>query len=185
MIVPMNESHVPQVVELHANHVKSLLAEFGRRFCRSFYLEAVHSSNCIGFVDVEGGRVRGFVLGALNNSTLFSSWSLRFKMLCALAVRPRLLGRILFHLTAGFAAAPEILYEAVDPADRRQGIATRLTLAVAEAYRVRGVTRYEIRIDRDNIPNLTRHCKLGARIVREFIEDGEPRYLLDSALEMQ
>lgn len=185
VIVPLSESHLPQVVELHVHHVKSMLADLGRPFCRAFYLHAVHSPNCLGFVDFERGHVRGFILGALDNSTLFSAWSLRLKLLRILAVRPALWSRFLFHLTAHFSPAPEILYEAVDPAWRRQGIATGLTQALAEAYRERGITRYEIRIDRDNLPNLARHCKLGAHIVREFIEDGVPRYLLDSEPEMQ
>lgn len=185
MIVPISESHLPQVVELHVRHVKSMLADLGPSFCRAFYQHAVQSPNCLGYVDLERGNVRGFILGALDNSTLFSAWPLRLKLLLALAIRPVLWSRFLFHLTAHFSPAPEILYEAVDPAWRRQGIATRLTLALADAYRTRGITRYEIRIDRDNLPNLARHCKLGAHIVREFIEDGVPRYLLDSEPEMQ
>nr|CAX69020.1 hypothetical protein with GCN5-related N-acetyltransferase domain [uncultured bacterium] len=180
MIVPMTAEHLEQVAALHTRHVKSLLADLGPRLCRAFYATALRSPNCLGFVDVEGGHVRGFALGALDNSRLFTDWRLRLKLLRALVGKPALITRILFHLKGDLAPAPEILYEAVDPSFRRQGIATALTLALVEGFRARGVAHYEIRVDKTNQANLARHCKLGARIVREFDEDGIARYLLDN-----
>lgn len=185
MIAPMTREHVEQVAELHHRTIKSLLTDLGWRVCRSFYAHAVNSGNCLGFVDIENGRVRGFAIGALDNSILFKAWGLRLALLPALARHPGVLRRLMFHLGHEMPAAPEVLYEAVDPRDRRQGIATALSRRLADAFLEHGMTRYEVRIDRDNMPNLSRHCKLGARIVREFQEDGISRYLLDRQLDLR
>lgn len=185
MIVPMREEHAAQVADLHQRYIDSLLSRLGPGVCQSFYLHALRRPECFGFVDLEAGRVRGFVLGATDNSRLFSAWSLRLSILRSLARRPAIARRILFHLSGELDPAPELLYEAVGPQWRRRGIATALTLALREGYRSRGVERYEIRVDRDNIPNLARHRKLGARIVREFSEGSIERYLLDSPVEIR
>ena len=182
MIVPMEQKHVAQVADLHYRCVKSLLSVLGRRTCRAFYDQALVSRNCFGFVDEECGVVRGFAIGAIDNSCLFVHWRLRLELIRAFIYRPLLLRRVLFHFKGDLAPAPEILYEAVEPAFRRRGIATALTRALCQAFLDRGISHYEVRIDKDNIPNLARHRKLGASVVQEFIEDGISRYLLDKNL---
>ena len=178
----MEQRHVEQVAGLHHACIHSLLSDLGPRLCRQFYRLALRSPNCFGFVDEDGGQVRGYAMGALDNSRLFTGWGLRLALLGALMRRPALLPRLMFHVRGEFAPAPELIYEAVATQFRRQGIATALSRALAEAFRTRGVSRYEIRIDRANEPNLARHRKLGARIVREYQEGGVSRYLLDSTL---
>lgn len=186
MIVPMHPNHVPQVGQLHFFNIKSLLTSLGLPLCRSFYAHALSLPECFGFVDEEDGLVRGFALGTLDNSRLFAHGRIRLAVLRALASHPAALRGLLFHLGGHtFPPAPELLYEAVAPRWRRQGLATHLTEALGQAFRSRGISHFEIRIDRDNLPNLERHRKLGAHIVREYFESGLPRYLLDKNLDLQ
>lgn len=185
MIVPMSLEYVDQVARLHRQCLHSLLTDLGPRLCRDFYRQALRSPNCLAFIDVEKGRVRGFAVGALDNSRLFQAWPLRLALLGALCRHPARLPHLLFHVSNDLPPAPEVIYEAVAPEHRRQGIATSLSHALHEAFRQRGVTRYEIRVDRDNLPNLARHLKYGARVFREFREHGVQRCLLERTIEPQ
>lgn len=178
MILPLKIEHASQVARLHHQCIKSLLSDMGERVCRIFYEQALRSDRNFGFVDFESGRVRGFTLGTLDNSRLFEGIRIRAVVMLALAQRPWLFRRILFHLKAHFAPAPEALYEAVDPLFRRQGIASGLYAALDGAFRGKNVPFYEIRIDADNEANLRARQKMGAIVKDTFFEDGLQRYRL-------
>jgi GNAT superfamily N-acetyltransferase len=174
----MRQEHVLQVAEIHHRNIKSLLTDLGPRMCRAFYRSALESPRNFGFVDVEDGRVRGFALGTTDNSRLFRAPRLRAQLLLALLRRPFAIRRLLSHFRGFFQPGAEALYEAVDPAFRRQGIATNLYKALHENFRENHVRSYEIRIDADNAANLSLRQKLGARIENEFVENRLRRYRL-------
>lgn len=178
MIIPMEKEHSKEVAELHLKYTKSLLSDLGRRMCVTFYEIALSSDNNFGFVYIENSKVLGFIIGTKDNSQLFKSLRIRIEICLALLSRPYLIKKLFSNLTNKFPPAPEGLYSAVDVSARRKGIGMKLYMELNEAFRERGITYFESRIDADNLPALILRRMLGAKVIEEFMEYGRRRLKL-------
>ena len=183
MIVPIEKKHAREIAELHHKYTRSLLKDLGRRMCIVFYETELKSENNFGCVYVENSKVLGFILGTKNNSRLFKSPRILVELFFALCRKPILIKRFIFQIINKFPPAPEVAYIAVDLIFRGKGIGTQLLLTQHEAFRERGITYYEAKVDADNIPSLLLFKKLGAKIKNEFIENGIRRFRLQNKID--
>ncbi len=183
MIVPIERKYARGIAELHHKYTRSLLRDLGRRMCIVFYETELKSENNFGFVYVENSKVLGFILGTKDNSRLFKSPRILLELAFALLKKPWLIRRPVFHVVKEYQATPEVAYIAVDLPFRGKGIGTQLLLTQQEAFRERGITYYEAKVDADNVPSLLLFKKLGAETKNEFMENGIRRFRLQTKIE--
>ena len=71
MIIPIENKHVKEIADLHCKYINSLLKEFGRHVCETFYQNAITVKYNFGYVYIKDSKVLGFVLATTNNSYIF------------------------------------------------------------------------------------------------------------------
>ena len=175
----MEKKHAKEVAELHYLYIRSLLRDLGKRMCMAFYQTELQSDNNFGFIYAENSKVLGFTFGTKDNSQLFKNPRIRLELYFALLKKPWLALKLTFHLNNRIPPAPERLYSATDLKIRGKGIGRKLHIALHQAFKKRGISFYEIRVDGDNRPNLVLSQKLGAKIKEEFMENGIRRFRLE------
>ena len=161
MIIPLAAEHVDQVVKLHCATLTGLLSELGEDAARSFYLGCVETGAAIGFVDVQEGEVRGFVLGSVHPDKLkravirCNPLGTLGGMFLGILRRPAALAWLLRSFKGpdegGYdTREPELTYLAVSPACRKSGIGGSLVDAFTRAMRGAGIPAYELSVDENN-----------------------------------
>jgi ribosomal protein S18 acetylase RimI-like enzyme len=161
MIVPLGPEHIGQVARLHRAALKGLLFELGEAAARAFYSGCVRTGSAAGFVYIQKGEVRGFVLGSVRPDRLKRA-----------ILRSNPIGTLtgvflgIFHRPAALALLvksvrgpdegsydprePELTYLAVAADCRTSGIGGSLVDAFTKAMRDAGVPGYELSVDDDN-----------------------------------
>jgi ribosomal protein S18 acetylase RimI-like enzyme len=185
--------HVDAVARLHVATLTGLLASLGLRAARAYYAGAVRSPLMIGFVGVEGGTVRGFVLGSMQPAR-FRADVVRANRIAVLvglglgiARRPSVLRLLLPGAGPGEGAydprQPELTYLAVTPEGRGSGVGRRLVAAFGDGARQAGAQSYELSVDNDNQAAIGFYERLGFRLIGRYHEFGTEhrRYRLDLA----
>jgi ribosomal protein S18 acetylase RimI-like enzyme len=181
MIVPLRPEHVDQVARLHCSALTGLLSELGEPAARAFYSGCVRTGSAVGFVELEDGKVRGFVLGSVRPDRLKRdvmrinpAGTLVGIVLGALR-RPTALVRLVKSFRGpdegGFdPAQPELTYLAVSPECRKSGIGGSLVDAFTKAMREAGVPAYELSVDDDNERASALYEKRGFKTVGSYRE---------------
>ncbi len=160
-IVPFGPEHAEQVAALHCAALTGLLTELGLPAARAYYAGCARAGSAIGFVHVQGGKVRGFVLGSVDPERLRRAAALAspLRTLAGIflgALRrpgslPRLIGSFRGPDEGGFdRAAPELTYLAVAPERRGSGLGGQLVDAFTRALRGAGISAYELSVDEEN-----------------------------------
>ena len=161
MIAPLGPEHVDQVAKLHCAALTGLLSELGETAARAFYTGCVRTGASAGFVDLQQGEVRGFVLGSVHPGKVKRAVAgdnpagILAGLLRGVLRRPAALGWILksFHGPdeGGYdGESPELTYLAVSSASRGSGIGKSLVAAFTRAMREAGVPAYELSVDDAN-----------------------------------
>ncbi len=176
----MNVSHVERVAEIHAAALPGdFLPSLGVRFLSVFYRAALESKAAFGFVQTEGDRVSGFVLGSVDTGQLFRRVILRaavplgWSALPAVLRRPALLARVaetfLYpHREASAPEKAELVVIAVDSQRRSRGSGQALVQALDEAFLAQGVQSYKVTVLQSN-PGANRfYQRLGFCLAGEF-----------------
>src|SRR5262245_48061640 len=146
MIVRMSHEHVDEMARLHCESLKGLLQRLGPPAARAYYTGAVRTDAAIGLVDVDGGAVRGFVLGSTNPVNLKRDVFRENRLATLAAVFRGIVRspRSLVWLLRSFrgpddgsydADVPELTYLAVDAAFRSTGLGKALVEAFSLAMR--------------------------------------------------
>lgn len=193
MIVPLGVEHVDAVAQLHCAALRGLLSELGAPAARAYYTGCVRADSAVGFVYVENGVVRGYVLGSAHPDRLKREVLRRNPVgtlagLCVGFMRqPSSLARLLKSVRGPDEGTydgqvAELTYLAVVADCRRGGIGRQLIDAFAGAMREAGVQEYELSVDDDNRAAIGFYERLGFRLTGSYLEFGllHRRYRLGS-----
>lgn len=192
MIVPMDKTHVRQVARLHCATLTGLLTELGAPAARAFYAGCVRVGSARGFVDVEDGAVRGFVLGSLRPADLKKEVFRRNPLGVIVGLKLAVLRKasLLAYLYRSFQGpdegsyddrCPELTYLAVAEESRKTGAGRRLVDAFTVAMKDAPVSEYELSVDDDNAGAIRFYENLGFKEVGRYREFGiaHRRYRLE------
>jgi ribosomal protein S18 acetylase RimI-like enzyme len=161
LIVPLSSQHVSAVAQLHRASLTGLLTDLGLPAIRAFYAACAETDLAVGFVDVEGNTVRGFVLGSVQSQRLRAETMRRKPIATMLGIavgvarKPSALRSLLRSLRGPDEGAydrhvPELLYLAVDKSIRGGGVGAQLVAAFTHALAAAGADTYELSVDEDN-----------------------------------
>ena len=183
MIAPLGPEHVEQAAELHCAELTGLLSGLGKSAARAFYAGCVGTGAAAGFVDLQDGIVRGFVLGSAHPGTVKRAVMRNDPagtlsgILQGVLRRPAALAWLLKSFggpdQGGYdGAAAELTYLAVSPAFRKHGIGRGLVDAFTRAMREAGVPAYELSVDDANEPAAAFYERLGFKPAGRYREFG-------------
>jgi ribosomal protein S18 acetylase RimI-like enzyme len=145
----MRRTHVRDVARLHAALLNGLLAGLGERTIRAVYRAYLSSPRCIAFVDEEGSRLRGFVLGSDEPAALRASLfglPLILRTALAAARRPKVWSWLLNASAAFDTHEAELTYIV----STKNGVGTELLHAFDAALRARGRGHYALSVESTN-----------------------------------
>ncbi|MCC7490954.1 MAG: GNAT family N-acetyltransferase [Fimbriimonadaceae bacterium] len=178
---PLRPSHAAAVASCHTACLRGLLSELGTAVATAFYGAAAGLPETVALVATAAAQPVGFVAGSLRPDGYYRRVALAAplavggRLAARLAVRPALLR----HLLAGGEAAstvPELLFLAVAPSQRGQGLGATLCAAFEEALQARGATCYELAVEADNAAAIGFYEHRGLQRVATLTEFGLPRY---------
>jgi ribosomal protein S18 acetylase RimI-like enzyme len=186
---------VVEVAKLHCQALPGLLSALGPAPAQAVYEGYVASPRRLGFVEVEGAVLQGFVLGSdspepwRREALAANPWAILRGIAAGLRRRPRALSHVLSLAIPGAGAdafdprPPELTYLAVAERARRRGVGARLFDAFADAARARGARAFELSVEVDNRRAAAFYEARGMRVVRAYRQFGRAyrRYRLDLA----
>jgi ribosomal protein S18 acetylase RimI-like enzyme len=176
----MSKTYVQEVARLHAAALAGdFLPSLGEPFLRVFYRAALESGMAFGFVDTVGKRVRGFVLGSLDTSSLFRQVVLRAAPELGRAALPALLKRpgLLLKVAETFLYPAreaevrdktELLVIAVEAEARSRGLGAALVQALNSAFRQHRARSYKVTVLQSNAGANRFYQRLGFQLCGQF-----------------
>ena len=193
VLAPIRGEDVAEVAKLHCEALPGLLSALGPAAARAVYEGYVASPRGLGFVDVEGGALQGFVLGSdapepwRREALASNRWRILRGIAAGLLRRPRALPHVLSLTGAGAETGPfdphtpELTYIAVAARASHGGIGARLFAAFADAARARGAGAFELSVEADNQRAAAFYEARGMRVVRAYRQFGRAyrRYRLE------
>jgi ribosomal protein S18 acetylase RimI-like enzyme len=192
MIVRLEREHVNDVARLHRHNLTGLLTNLGLSAIRAFYEGCSKTSSAIGFVYLENGEVRGFVLGSIRPDSLKTE-ALKANpagtiagIILGIAHRPSSLVWLLKSFGGPdegsySESVPELTYLAVSSESRGAGVGRQLVQAFTAAMRELGANAYELSVDDDNQQAISFYERLGFKLCGRYREFGisHRRYRLE------
>lgn len=170
-VEPARAADAPAVARLHSTGIsEGFLSSLGPRFLSHLYAAMAGSSAASLFVARdEGGRVIGFVSGAVSPGAFYRDFFRRHGVRAALllagrAVRPAVLRRILEtvrHIGKEGGGGPELLSIVVGPPARRTGLGSLLVRRLEEDLRANGADRLAVVVGAGNQPARAFYERLG------------------------
>jgi len=172
LIVPLAREHAREVAALHVAALTGLVTELGPAAARAFYAGCAGAPAARGFVDLEGGVLRGFVLGSVDPGALRRDVLRRnpagslLGIAAGIARRPGAALHLMRSVRAPDggsydARSPELTYLAVAAAARGAGMGRALVTAFTASLREAGVRSYELSVDDGNAGAAAFYEKLG------------------------
>lgn len=186
---------LPDVAKLHESVMGLLLAEMGMPFVLRYFEIATRDPSVIGFVAVSGANeVMGYVVGSarpdLVNTQLTRplTW---FAGQCVrlLFTRPQVLWQALVSSSsqstqmAGEGGGIELVYVAVDPRGRGQGIGHALMEAFQDASRAAGYERVIASQELDNEASIRLFASMGYTVKQKLREGRYERQRVELVLQ--
>jgi len=166
-----------QVAALHIASIdRGFLSQLGPRFLSLLYAAMDADSQSTLIVEVEQGRVLGFVsggtgLGSVYRALLARLPSLAWALLPAMLSPKKLyrIAEILLHSRSEAQELPtaELFSIAVAPAARGTGCAQRLYAELCDYFRGRGIPAFKIVVGQGLAPAHAFYSKMGAEPVSE------------------
>ena len=183
VIAPLEPEHVAQVARLHCSALTGLLTELGESASRAFYEGCNKAGAATGFVWLNAGEVRGFVLGSVRPDLLKGAVVRANPVATVAGVLGGILRRpaALVWILKSFKgpdqgsfdpAIPELTYLAVHAEERGSGVGIRLVDAFTQAMREAGVSAYELSVDDDNYRAIAFYEGRGFRPISRYREFG-------------
>lgn len=181
-IVPMQQHHVPRVVQVHLHSFSGFFLSFlGPRFLSLYYSEACGSPEGINFVCINDAEEPvGFVVGSFNPQGFYSRllkrrWY-RFLLASSAAIlrKPLIIARlaraVIYPSRNPFGNDVAGLFSiAVSPQMQASGAGTMLIKAFINASTAKGCKRIVLSTDHYNNDTVNAfYRKLGFRIIRTF-----------------
>jgi ribosomal protein S18 acetylase RimI-like enzyme len=190
----LGEEHVKDVARLHLASLTGLLSALGLPAVTAFYTGCVATGSAVGFVYLEAGAVRGFVLGSAHPDRLKPDALRRNPVgtLAGLCLGIMRRPSSLVWLLKSFRwpdqrdydrGAAELTYLAVSGESRGAGIGRQLVDAFTDEIRNSGVEAYELSVDEDNEAAILFYQRLGFVLSGRYREFGvmHRRYRLELA----
>jgi ribosomal protein S18 acetylase RimI-like enzyme len=193
-IVRMTREHVDGVARLHCEHLSGLVSTLGARAARAFYTGCTRTGLATGFVAIDDGLVRGFVLGSIEPANMRREVVRRNPVgilvgtISGLIAHPAALGWLWGSARAtsleGFdRSMPELTYLAVAREGRGIGLGRQLVEAFAASLHGAGAVAFDLSVDADNGQAIHFYERLGMRRMGEYDEFNRLhlRYRMDAA----
>ena len=179
MIVPLSLEYVDQIAQLHCCTLTGLLSELGLPIVRAYYIGCIRSKAATGFVDIQDGTVRGFVLGSIHPDKL-KQMVVRYNpvgLLIGVLLRPASLVQLLGSFRGPDKGnydpfVPELTYLAVSDKHQAKGIGKSLVEMFTQEMRKLGVSVFELSVDEDNNQGVSFYEKQGFCLVGSYCEFG-------------
>lgn len=194
MIVPLAMEHVPHVARLHCRTLTGLLAELGNSAAQAYYTGCFRTGLLTAFVDIQDGKVMGFVCGSMHPDKLRSAMFRRnpFEIMTGTIIgllrRPTAIKWLLNSFKGPDQGhfdptEPELTYLAVDPEHRQSGIGAQLLNSFLEALRNAGAATCALSVDDDNTAARSFYEKHGFEAIGSYNEFGRHhrRYRLEAS----
>ena len=181
MIVPLQGTHLPEVVDLHlGSFPEDFVTGLGRGFLeRVFYAWFLIHPAGFGFVWEEGGRLLGYVVGSLDVRSFYGAmFKRRFLRIVLYGFssflrRPWHLGRFIevalaLRRSGELPYPADLAYIAVEPEVRGRGIGKRLVQVLLDHVRASGVEGCWVKTRKDLEESNRLYRAAGYRSWREF-----------------
>jgi ribosomal protein S18 acetylase RimI-like enzyme len=153
---------IPRIAQFHSLYIPhSTFARMGIRFLRFIYRSFLRSRYGFVYTCCQRDQLSGYIAATTDTRGLVRSFFLsRVPLLCLISLgvlfrRPRLLRS--FFATFFYSrkvelpqVAAELLFIAVTPEGRRQGIGTALILGALEELKRRGVDKVKVSVEKSN-----------------------------------
>jgi ribosomal protein S18 acetylase RimI-like enzyme len=181
IIERLASEHVNGVAALHDTELTGLLAQLGPRATQAYYSACAALPSAIGFVAVSDKHIDGFVLGTLSHPKLrrevtrSNPIGVAYGVLEGVLQNPSLIKHLLSFngkQRQYDAEAPELIYFAVAPSRRGQGVGAMLVTAFSDAMRAAGRSRYELSVDAENQKATVFYERMGFKRIGEYTEFG-------------
>lgn len=180
MIEKLQKNQIKQIARLHRNELSGFLPELGEEFLELFYLSSLNLPELFTFIDVEKGKIQGFVTSISNANGLYKkivlTYPLRFGSIFLRYIITHIwkTGKIIQILAyPGFSeGGAELLSIAVSGDCRLRGIGKKLLAATAKEFKRRGIKKFKISVY-DRLPANGFYKKIGCRKISSFDFLGE------------
>jgi ribosomal protein S18 acetylase RimI-like enzyme len=183
-IIPVHQMTPEQaaaIATLHERELPSLLAELGRPVLERFYYGLGQNSNSFGFILLDDGKVRGWVVGGSDPGGSFRQTvqpliPFLFHLLRLAWQRPGVLVQLVASLAGRHPASlhppgsVELLFIAVHPDERGKGSAGRLFSAFLWEARNRKHSGVTLSVESDNERALQFYLRSGFTEIGEVTE---------------
>jgi ribosomal protein S18 acetylase RimI-like enzyme len=193
VIVAFAPAHVEAVARLHCARLTGLLTRLGLPAARAYYAACAQTAEATGFVVLEDGIVRGFVLGSARPAFLREAVQRMNPLRLSLAVawgvlrRPASLMSLLRSRKGPDEGSydpsdAELTYLAVSAEAEGSGAAAMLVAAFTRAIREAGLPSVALSVDDGNLRAIAFYERLGFRREGSYREFGtlHHRYRLES-----
>lgn len=177
---------IDQIASMHAERLKAgFLPSLGASLLARVYRCAAGDPNTILLADLDGRRVRGFVMGTFSTRAFYLRFMARnvAALAWSIARRPATLLRAMSvgkyaALSAKQRSTAELLSIAVGDDSDRRGIGSALLKGLEARLAERGVTWYRVIVSDTQRPALAFYLKHGGTIIARTSLGGLPSYVL-------
>jgi ribosomal protein S18 acetylase RimI-like enzyme len=190
-------STLAEMARLHESTMRLLLSEMGSAFVLRYFEAAANDPAVIGFYAMsEFNEVIGYVVGTPRPAALNAQLTRSFPWFLGqcfrlLLTRPYVLWQALLSSSAqpgqmeGEANAIELVYVAVDPKGRGQGVGRALMQSFEDASRAAGYRRIVASQELDNEASIRLFSSMGYQVKQKYREGRYERQRVELLLQSE
>lgn len=177
MIAPLVREQAPQIAKIHfVSLPDNFLPSLGIDFLEKFYEGIIEERGVFGYVDVEGKKIRGFILGTDNMNDFFikalknNFFQLTHQLVLKILKKPIIIKKILetfLYPKKEVGPRAELIVIAVLKRWQGQGIGKRLIATLEKKFLQRKIKKYKLSVHADK-KAVYFYEKLGYRRLSSF-----------------
>lgn len=177
MIAPLVREQAPQIAKIHfVSLPDNFLPSLGIDFLEKFYEGIIEERGVFGYVDVEGKKIRGFILGTDDMNDFFikalknNFFQLTHQLVLKILKKPIIIKKILetfLYPKKEVGPRAELIVIAVLKRWQGQGIGKRLIATLEKKFLQRTIKKYKLTVHADK-KAVYFYEKLGYRRLSSF-----------------
>ena len=159
MIRQIEKDHTGLIAQIHDKALNGdFLPSLGIDFLTAFYEGIIGKPGVYGFVDVENGRIVGFIIGTRDSEKFFSQAlrgnfvKLTLLLLIQLIKRPQIIKNVLetfLYTKKEGTSKAELVVIAVNNKSQGKGMGKQLVRALEQAFKKEKINRYKLTVHAD------------------------------------
>lgn len=159
MIAPLVKEQAPQIAKIHfVSLPEDFLPSLGIGFLENFYEGIIEEKRVFGYVDIEGKKIRGFILGTDNMSDFFikalknNFFQLAYLLTIKILKKPILIKKILetfLYPKREVGPRAELIVIVVLKRWQGQGIGKKLIATLEKKFLQRKIKKYKLTVHAD------------------------------------